>query len=733
MNVPPPVNTIKADEAARRQLEDAQAAGAAALDEYAAKTLLRQFDIATPAGQRVNAGKSLLNHSPAFSGPYVLKALSSHAIHKSDKGAVKLNLGSMAEVEKARGEILRNLGDESALTGLLLEEMVGPGVEIVIGGVTDPQFGPMIMVGAGGIYAEIIKDASFRLCPISESDAHEMIGELKMFPILRGARGKEGVDIQSIVQAMLRLGGADGLFTANADLIGEFDLNPLVAKPDGLVALDARIVLNGQKHPLGAVRSAKCAEVFASLFSPKAIAVAGASANGVTSGNRFIRILKQVGYQGQIYPIHPSAGTIEGLNAYKSLASTPTPADYAYLTVPAERVNDVLVGAQGRLKFAQVMANGDGLNHHAWERQLLEAAEAGGFRLIGPNCMGSHSPRGNFTFMEGASLELGTVGIACQSGGLGMDILQRGQNLGLRYSGLVTIGNSIDVQPADLLEFYLEDPQTKVIGMYVEDVKDGRRFCNLVRANRARKPIVLLVGGVTSLGGKAAASHTGAMASDGQAWEALACQSGIILTQTLDEFLNALQICQVMVPKPEPGEPTVTLFGNGGGTSVLATDCLDRAGLTLAVSNEQARQVFDRLNLPPGASVNNPIDLPANVLQQQNGKITATILRIDSDLIKPYATIVHLNVSVIMGYRHVENFLPNLISSVVDLPGSEEERSRRLLVVRSDGSEEADSWKRQFRDQAKGKVPVFDEIPQAVSALSAFRHYEVFRARATAG
>lgn len=460
---------------------------------------------------------------------------------------------------------------------------------------------------------------------------------------------------------------------------------------------------------------------FRPLIEPRAIAVAGASARGVSAGNRFIRLLHETGFAGSVYPIHPTADTIEGLAAYPDLGVTPEPVDYAYLTVPAERVADVLGKAAGRLGFAQVMASTDPARQAAWEEELRSLAAQGGFRLLGPNCMGTHSPRGRFTFMEGASTEPGAVGIACQSGGLGMDILRRGQNLGLRFSGLVTIGNSIDLDPSDLLEFYLADPDTRVVGLYIEDVKDGQRFQKLLRRNHGRKPVVLLVGGITGLGRAAAASHTGAMGGSAQAWQALARQCGAVLTETLDGFLDMLQLCLWLTPRSAAATAGVTLFGNGGGASVLATDALDRAGFELAAPTTEARREFARIDLPPGASLANPIDLPASVLKQEDGRVTARILDINSRFIAPYATIVHLNLPVIMGYRHLPDFLPNLMDAVFGSGGA----ANRILVLRSDRSEEVDAWRRTIRAAAAERgVPSFDEIPQAVQALAAFRDFE---------
>ncbi len=721
-------------------LTDARAAKATALDEYSAKRLLADLGVRVPKSVRIDASEPVAPRLDALTPPFALKALSSTALHKSDIGAVRLSLTSLDEVETARAAMAVHLTEANvALTGFLVEEMAAPGVELVVGGTVDPQLGPMLMVGAGGIYAEILDDVSFRLCPISAQDAHDMLSELKISSILQGARGRASVDRDAIVALLMTLGGPHGFFTANYEAVCEFDLNPVFARPDGAVAVDARFVLNEAAAPhtkaeLKTRESPACEgkvlEAFRPLFEPRTIAVAGASAKEISAGNRFIRCLRDSGYKGTIYPIHPTGETIEGLPAFKSIAATPTSVDYAYLTLPARQVAGVFDGARGRLKFAQVMSSAAPDVERDWEQQLIARAGAGGFRVIGPNCMGTHTPRGRMTFMEGVGVEQGPIGIACQSGGLSMDILRRGQALGLRFSGVVSLGNSLDIGTADLLEFYLADSMTNVVGLYVEDVKDGPRFRELVRRNGGRKPIVLLVGGATTLGQKAAASHTGAIGSTSRAWDALARQSGLIMSQTLNGFLDALQLCCWLKPKRLSDPAKVILFGNGGGSSVLATDAIARAKLDLAILPDEALAECKDLRLPPGASLVNPIDIPASVLQQEQGRIAARILDIARRHARPHALIVHLNLAVILNYRHVPDFMANLIEVLLGRVDEADTRAHLLLVLRSDGSEEVDAWKRKFRTAAAAAgVATFDEIPQAVEALAAFSRYERFLSR----
>ena len=152
----------------------------------------------------------------------------------------------------------------------------------------------------------------------------------------------------------------------------------------------------------------------------------------------------------------------------------------------------LLAAARGRVRYAQVISSGFGEvdEGKALQDELAGAARAGGMRLIGPNCLGIYTPRGRVTFTEISPAEVGSVGIVSQSGGLGTDIIRRGLSRGLKFSGLVTVGNCADIGPSDLLEFYLADPQTKVIGIYIETAKDGRRLFEILREARAAKPVV---------------------------------------------------------------------------------------------------------------------------------------------------------------------------------------------------------------------------------------------------
>jgi len=467
---------------------------------------------------------------------------------------------------------------------------------------------------------------------------------------------------------------------------------------------------------------------FMPLFAPTTVAVVGASTKGTALPNVFIRRIREFGYSGEIYPIHPSAEEIDGLRAYRSLAETPQPVDYAYIAIAAAQIPALLAGAGGRVRYAQVISSGFGEvdEGKSLQDELAVAARAGGMRLLGPNCLGIYTPRGRVTFTEIGPREVGPVGIISQSGGLGTDIIRRGMGRGLRFSGLVTVGNCADITPSDMLEFYLADPQTRVIGMYIETAKDGRRLFEILRDAKSRKPVVILKGGRTQQGLMAAASHTGSLAGDDRVWIALSRQTGCILVDTLDQFIDTLLLFQALTPQPQHPTQRVVLFGNGGGTSVLATDFYARLGLDVMPFAQPTIDALAALKLPPGTSITNPVDCPVGTLQQEEGRVAEKILDIIYASGKPEALVMHLNLSAFVG-RTKPEVLDNLVQAALRVQSHYPGQAHFILVLRSDGEPSLEERKREFRANAVALgIPVYDEMANAGYALAALQAYERF-------
>ena len=223
---------------------DARKHGRAALDEQSGKALLAGYGVAVPRTAVVSGAAGVDAALKQLKTPVVVKIMSPDILHKSDAGGVKVNLASAAEAMAAIDAMAASPKIKGArIDGYLIEEMAPAGQEIVVGGLRDAQFGPLVMVGLGGIFVEVLADVSFRICPISRLDAQEMLDELKGAPILKGARGRKAVSRDAIVDVLLKVGGENGLLMRHAAEIREADINPLIVSETAAMAVDARFIL----------------------------------------------------------------------------------------------------------------------------------------------------------------------------------------------------------------------------------------------------------------------------------------------------------------------------------------------------------------------------------------------------------------------------------------------------------------------------------------------------------
>ena len=709
-------------------LDQRRKLGWTALNEKAGKSLLAAYGLKVPRTRAAADPDAAALACATLSPPYVVKVLSSKALHKSDLGGVRLGLKNADEVRAAASEIREGWrGDKELIEGFLVEEMAPAGHELVIGGYVDPQFGPMLMVGLGGVFVEIFADVAFRVCPIDRHDALAMLNELRALPILQGARGGMAASQDAIVDALLKVGGSDGIMMKLADEIDELDINPLIVNEAGAIAVDARIIFAPERRQARHPSNTKPVD-FKPLFAPKTIAVAGVSGSGQGAGNRFIRTLETLGFTGEIYPMHPTLTQIDGRPAYRNFIDMPRQVDYAYIAVPGAAVPGLLEKADGKVRFAQIMTSGFGEGGRGSRDDLSQAIKAGGMRMLGPNSLGVYTPGGRVSFAETQPIKnpVGQVGVISQSGGFGIDMIRYGQLRGLRFSGVVTIGNSIDLGPNDLLEHFLADDATRVIGLYLEDISDGRRFFDLLSKARARKPVVLLKGGCTSQGQKAAASHTGSLAGDMQVWQAVASQTGCILVNTVEELVETLLLFQTITPNLQRPTRNLALLGNGGGASVVATDGFAQLGFSLAEFSADTKEQLQALNLPDGASDNNPIDLPANVFDRTEGKIAGDILDALCNDSEIHTMVVHLNLPVLLSYRG-RHTAEHIIAACIAHRQSSDNPKALVIVLRSDGSADTDAARRLFTERALAEgVPVFENFTMAGRALKALASFESF-------
>lgn len=229
----------------RELIANARAAGYDALSEPDAKALLAERGVHVPRHVMVAADAQDLDVAAALRGPYALKVVSRDALHKSDVGGVRLGLDDLAAAKRSMAEMRNRLASNGIeVQGFLIEEMAKPGYEIVVGGKIHPQFGPIVMVGLGGVFTEVLGDVAFRLCPIAVSDAEAMLGELRGDKVLKGARGGMTANRDAIIDVLMKIGGEDGLLIELADCVSELDINPLIVDSIGAMAVDARLILS---------------------------------------------------------------------------------------------------------------------------------------------------------------------------------------------------------------------------------------------------------------------------------------------------------------------------------------------------------------------------------------------------------------------------------------------------------------------------------------------------------
>lgn len=348
------------------------------------------------------------------------------------------------------------------------------------------------------------------------------------------------------------------------------------------------------------------------FFSPKGVAVIGASQDSHKLGYGVVRNLINYRFNGEIYPVNEHAYEILGKKTYKRIAEVPDPLDLAVIIVPAPAVSEVLkeCGERG-LKHVVVVTGGfretgeDGL---IMEEALTDIAGQYGMRMIGPNCIGTidtHTPV-NTTFVVGMPAP-GEIGFISHSGAMVAAIIDWAEGSGIGFSRIVSLGNQIDVNETDMIEAISEDPQTKVLTGYIEGVSNGEAFMRQVKKAARTKPFLILKGGQGASGAKAVASHTGALAGSNRAFKSAFEHCGIQEASTIEEMF---EWARAMAWQPLPKGKRVAVLTNAGGPAILAVDALERVGLEIATLKEETKN-YIKARLPKAASVDNPVDVLA--------------------------------------------------------------------------------------------------------------------------
>jgi acetyltransferase len=352
------------------------------------------------------------------------------------------------------------------------------------------------------------------------------------------------------------------------------------------------------------------------LFNPSSIAIVGASNELYKSGSRFFKGLMDLGYRGDLYAVNPNEPIVFGKSSYHSVLDIQDPIDLVIVAVPAVIVPQVLSDcSKKRVKFTIVHSAGFselGADGKELEKEMLKHAGSGSTRIIGPNCMGIYSPRARInTITQGlvADDDVGSVVFVGQSGWVTENVILLGHERGLRFSKVVSIGNQSDLTIEDLVDFFADDLQTRVIALYAEGIKRGRDFIRIVQRASRLKPVIIWKGGYTPGGSRSASSHTGSMAGNGIILNAVLTQCGAVIANGLEELIDLM----VGFNTPVFSEGNrIGLLVEAGGGAVSGCDAAETLGLKIPqLSQDAQREITAVLQgiIPPFAAPRNPVDI----------------------------------------------------------------------------------------------------------------------------
>jgi acetyl coenzyme A synthetase (ADP forming)-like protein len=341
---------------------------------------------------------------------------------------------------------------------------------------------------------------------------------------------------------------------------------------------------------------------------PKSVAVIGASAEDGKIGNSVMKNLINGGYKGQIYPVHPKAADILGHKAYKSVKDIPGDVDVAVFAIPAKFVAGALTECgEKKIPGAVLIPSGFAeANEPELQEEIVKIGKKYDIRLMGPNIYGFYYTPANLcaTFCTAFDVK-GSAALSSQSGGIGMAIIGFSRSAKMGVSAIVGLGNKSDIDEDDLLAFFEQDKNTNVIAMHCEDLKDGRAFANAAKRVSKKKPVIVLKGGRTSAGAKAAASHTGALAGNDKIYEDVFKQAGVIRARSLRQLLEFARGVPLL---PTPKGENVLIITGAGGSGVLLSDAVVDNGLSLMTMPADLDAAFRKF-IPPFGASGNPVDI----------------------------------------------------------------------------------------------------------------------------
>jgi acetyltransferase len=583
------------------------------MSEALSKQILTPFGFPFAGEAVVETPTAAGDAADAMGYPVVAKLNGDSIAHKTERGLVRLKLANREAVEQAAIQLLAMATPEDGAVQLLIAKMIDGSRELIVGMVHDPAFGKTAMLGLGGIFAEVIQDVVFAPMPIDLNSAHRMIEGLKHQSLLEDFRGERSVNRDSLARALVSLSEACDQHPE----IMSIDINPLIVQRDGtLVAVDALVELRDAVTAVTAVTQASTSFVpqpdhYQALFSPRAIVVVGASSHPGKFGFVSLHNILSSKFMGKVFATNLQRELILGVQTVASIDELPlNEIDLAFFCTPASANPELLRQCAARGIRAAFIASAGyreaGSDGEKAEHELVQLAADLGMLIAGPNGQGVVStPVSMCAQIVGPYPPKGVISVASQSGNFVSSFLNYARQTGVGISRAISAGNAAQISVGEYLEWFAQDDETRVSLAYIESVNDGKALESSFSLALKRKPLVVVKGGATDAGSRAAQSHTGALASNDKIFDGLCRSTGASRARTVEEGFD---IAATFATQPLPRGNRVVVLTTVGGWGVVTSDAIAQDGvLDLITLPTQLVKSLDEL-LPPRWSRNNPID-----------------------------------------------------------------------------------------------------------------------------
>ena len=462
-----------------------------------------------------------------------------------------------------------------------------------------------------------------------------------------------------------------------------------------------------------------------SLFYPKNVAFVGASPKGGSRGNRFMQAYIGQNFRGKIFPVHPNAENVLGFSSYKRVRDIPDPVDLVIFAIPFTSVLPVIRDcAEKGVKFVHLYTAGfseTGRQENILlEKEVIKIAKQGGVRLVGPNCMGIYCPEGRVSWSGDFPVEPGPVGFVSQSGQLAGHFIGEAGSYGLRFSKAVSFGNASDLQAHDFFNYLAHDEKTKIIGSYLEGLKDGRSFFEFAKGITRTKPLVVWKGGMTEGGSRAAQSHTASIAGSSKIWKSMCRQVGVISVESMEELVATISALKRM---ELPGGNRAAIIGGAGGGSVTMTDTAEKEGLKVPPLSDESISAFQEFVPIAGTSVKNPLDIGGAFFRSGPDKLMTLyeILREDPNI----DALIFSQRMVRFGGREVRGIMDLIVKNTLE--GMKLLKKPIFVVLGSGDSLESEALHQEAQQKYNAAdmatFPSFQLAARVMSNMAAYKEY----------